>query len=339
MQQNVPYIPASAPFSPEQREWLNGFLAALFTAAPRVGTPANQAGLKFPVYVASQSGTAERLAKKVVKQLKICGHSVEVVSLDKASPAMIAEQKLALFVASTYGEGEPPEHVRAFRDKLFADDAPMLSGLRYAVFCLGDQNYEHFCRFGIEMDERLHALGASRIIDRVECDVDVDEPFARWLDDVTPRLQKSDGKHTSAQLSAEPSMPAAQGSERKQTHTRDNPFRASVKERRELTAAGSSKQTIHVSFGLDGSVLHYEAGDVCGVIARNDPRLVEEILSLLSFSSEEMIDLDKVGSVSLREALEHHLQITLLTRKMVRAFAERASMIFTLPMPQSAVSA
>jgi sulfite reductase (NADPH) flavoprotein alpha-component len=272
------------------------------------------------VYVASQSGTAERLAKKLAKQLKIRGHSVEVIGLDKVSPAVIAEQKLALFIASTYGEGEPPEHAQGFRDRLFADDAPILTGLRYAVFCLGDRNYEHFCRFGIELDERLHALGASRIADRVESDVDVDEPFASWAENVTPRLQDSS---TSSQ-SISPQAVTSKPSETAQAHTRDNPFRAGVKERRTLTAEGSSKQTIHVSFALDGSSLKYEAGDACGVLAKNDSSLVEDILSLLPFSSEEQVDLGKVGKTSLKEALEQHLQVTLLTRKMVRTFAERA---------------
>lgn len=49
--------------------------------------------------------------------------------------------------------------------------------LRYSVFALGARSYEHFCRLGIEVDERLQALGASRLMPRVAGDLDMDEPF------------------------------------------------------------------------------------------------------------------------------------------------------------------
>ena len=62
---SVPFIPDSAPFSPAQRAWLNGFLAGLYSSAPQsaVFEPRNVA-----VLYASQSGTGERLAKKVAKE-------------------------------------------------------------------------------------------------------------------------------------------------------------------------------------------------------------------------------------------------------------------------------
>ena len=322
--QIAPTIPDSAPFSPEQREWLNGMLAELFSRAPHAASaaPAPAESLKIAIYVASQSGTAERLAKKIAKQLKTAGHVPSVVSLEKVTPAMIAEQEMAFFVASTYGEGEPPESARIFRDALLDDAAPMLRGLRYAVFCLGDRNYEHFCRFGIELDERLKALGAHRILPRVESDVDVDAPFAAWAEELTPHLRRSDNVLVMPAKEAEASYAAARLEA--PTHTRDNPYHAELRERRTLTAESSSKQTVHLSFALEDSAIHYEAGDACGVIAQNCPTLVEEILSLLGFPQHTQLEIPKHGPVSMEDALAHHLQITRMTRKMVQAFAERA---------------
>ena len=321
--QIAPSIPDNAPFSPEQRAWLNGMLADLFAHPAQAAAPAAAESLKITVYVASQSGTAERLAKKVAKQLKAGGHIPTVISLEKATAAAVAEQEFALFLVSTYGEGEPPENARAFRDALFADAAPSMRKLRYAVFCLGDRTYEHFCRFGIELDERLKTLGAHRMIPRVESDIDVEGPFAAWTKELTPHLRHGDNVLVMPAKEAETSSAPA-NPEVSPTHTRDNPFNAEVRELRTLTAEGSSKQTIHLSLALEDSILHYDAGDACGVLAENDPALVTEILSLLSFSSDAEVEVPKHGAVTVSDALTHHLQITRLTRKIVQGFADRA---------------
>jgi sulfite reductase (NADPH) flavoprotein alpha-component len=322
MQPTAPHIPPTAPFSPEQREWLNGFLAGLFSPAPQnVAAPAVASSLRVAVYVASQSGTAERLGKKLAKQLKAGGHTVELLPVEKLTPAALAQQQIALFAASTYGEGEPPDSARTFRDALFADGAPRLNDLRYSVFCLGDRHYEHFCRFGIELDQRLELLGATRISPRVESDVDVDDPFARWCGEVSNNLVK---QHPQAQAVAAQSATTGQPDGRARRHTRENPFFATVRERRILTAGTSSKSTIHVSLAADESSIRYEAGDACGVIVQNDPALVYEILSLLPFAANTPVTLPKVGTVSLEQALQRHLQITRLSRKMVHTFAEHA---------------
>jgi len=335
--QIAPSIPETAPFSPEQREWLNSLLVDLFARAPQPATTAPTAveSLKIAVYVATQSGTAERLAKKITKQLKTAGHTLDVVSLEKATPASIAEQEFALFVASTYGEGEPPESSRAFRDALFADAAPAMRKLRYAVFCLGDRTYEHFCQFGIELDERLKELGGHRILSRVESDIEVDEPFTAWTKELTPHLRHSDNVLVMPAKEAEADQVAAKICNAP-LHTRDNPFRAEVRELRTLTAESSSKQTVHLSLALDDSAVHYEAGDACGVIAQNDPALVAEVLSLLAFGSEAQVEIPRRGAVSVEEAITHHLQITRLSRKIVHAFAERAqcSKLASLLVPE-----
>ena len=311
-----PTIPDHAPFSPEQREFLNGLLANLFSTAAPATAPAI-ASLKAGIYFATQSGTAERLAKKLAKQWKSKGHTIELSSLDGLTAAALRKHDNALLLVSTYGEGEPPEAGRGFRETLFAEDSPDLNGLRYSVFCLGDRNYEHFCRFGIEVDERLHALGANRISARVESDVDVDEPFATWLNDLDSSLSRAETQppRLAPVHASKPAEPAP-------LFNRDHPFHAPLLERRILTSPGSSKRTIHVAFSLEDSGLTYEAGDACGVLARNCPALVQEVLAQLPFGASDRITVPKAGELSIDEALTHHLQVTRVTRKMVQAFAE-----------------
>ncbi len=142
---NVPFIPDNAPFTPEQRSWLNGFLAGLYSNAPAAGPAADPPpSLKIAVLYASQSGTAEGLARKVAKELKSKGHVASLVSLEGYTPAALIAERYAIIIASTYGEGEAPDAVRPFYEQLCLEHFPCCEYLSYAVLALGDSNYEHF---------------------------------------------------------------------------------------------------------------------------------------------------------------------------------------------------
>ena len=86
-----------------------------------------------------------------------------------------------------------PDNAQAFWDALSSDDAPRLEATAFAVLALGDASYPDFCEAGRRIDARLEALGARRLHARVDCDVDVDEPFATWLDAVITALNPAGG--------------------------------------------------------------------------------------------------------------------------------------------------
>jgi sulfite reductase (NADPH) flavoprotein alpha-component len=321
----VPFIPENAPFTAEQRAWLNGFLAGIYSnAAPSVAAEPAPA-LKVAVLYASQSGTAEGLARKVGKELTAKGHVATVQPLEGYTPAALAAERYALLIASTYGEGDPPDAVQPFYNQLCMEHFPRYENLSFAVLALGDSNYENFCKFGRDLDEKLASLGGFRMLERVDCDVDVAEPFAQWKSSLfkaigeivaTRPSQRAATKNEST-LASEP----RHASRKTPSHTRDNPFFAPIVEKRPLTHEISSKLTLHMAFSVAGSDVTYEAGDACGVIPHNDPGLVEEILHKLRFSGEVSVQLPKAGTVPLKMALEDHLQITRLSRKMVESYA------------------
>jgi sulfite reductase (NADPH) flavoprotein alpha-component len=87
--------------------------------------------------------------------------------------------------------------------------------------------------------------------------------------------------------------------------------------KRALTHPSSTKLTIHLDFAIEDSEIRYEAGDACGVIAENSPELIDAVLHMLPFTGSEKIEIPKLGSVELRQALLRHFAITRLTRKMV----------------------
>jgi len=322
----VPFIPDNAPFTPEQRDWLNGFLAGLYSTATISAGPGVEApsSLKVAVLYASQSGTAEGLARKVAKDLKAKGHVASLVSLEGyPSKALIAE-RYAIIIASTYGEGEAPDAVRPFYEQLCLEHFPCCENLSYAVLALGDSNYEHFCKFGIDLDNKLAALGATRICDRIDCDVDLDESYTQWKAALYARIDEivaaRPARTTDPTSNAPASSPGAGKSSTTPAHTRDNPFFAPLVDKRPLTHDISSKLTLHMAFNISGSAVSYEAGDACGVIPQNDSRLVDEILHALNFSGQIPVQLPKSGATTLHDALLNHLQITRLTRKMIEAY-------------------
>jgi sulfite reductase (NADPH) flavoprotein alpha-component len=146
---------------------------------------------RIAVLYASQSGTAEGLARKLAKELKAQGHVPAVSTLVGYTSAALAAEKYALLIASTYGDGDAPDGVQPFYEQLCLEHFPRFENLSYAVLALGDRHYEHFCKFGGELDAKLAALGANRLCSRVDCDADVNEPFEQWRTALMPRLNES----------------------------------------------------------------------------------------------------------------------------------------------------
>lgn len=325
---NIPYVPDNAPFTPEQRAWLNGLLAGIFSSAPQA-VAETKPSLRIAVLYASQSGTAEGLARKLAKELKAQGHTPAVSTLAGYTSASLAAETHALILASTYGDGDAPDGVSPFYEQLCLEHFPRMEKLTYAVFALGDKHYEHFCKFGKDLDTKLASLGANRILDRMDSDVDVDEPFARWKSAVLTRLGEQPAKAQSVVTG--PAVAPKSGNAADATpkaaalFTRESPLMAPLVEKRNLTHPESDKATLHLEFSIEGTGLSYEAGDACGVIPSNDPNLVAEVLQRLHFHGNEQVPSAKSGTTTMHDALMHQLQITRLNRKMLQTYATRGN--------------
>ncbi len=322
----VPSIPEDAPFTPRQRAWLNGYLAGLYSYVPATENATQP--LRVAVLYGSQTGTAEGLARKLSKELKAAGFSVALQSLEGYVPATLAGEGCALFIVSTHGEGEAPDAAQPFFQQLCVEHFPLLENLSFAVLALGDSHYEHFCQFGRHLDARLEALGGTRISPRVDSDVDIAAPYAGWKTAVVAKLREMavssgvlapDSAATPPAVVPDPVREAPSAAA--QTHTRDHPYLSSLTEKRPLTHPSSSKLTIHLDFSVKGADIRYEAGDACGVIPQNSPALVDAVLAQLPFSGNEAVEVRKIGSLQLRDALLQHLAVNRLTRKMVSEYA------------------
>src|ERR1700692_1126682 len=199
-------LPAGAPFgaeqisalnsvfstvTAEQRAWLSGFLAGVHAAnAPAQAVPAAPPKPRAPLTIlfGTESGNAEALAARARKSAAKLGFAVKVADLADTTPAQMAEVPNLLLIASTWGEGDPPQRAVDFYEALLADDAPRFDKSRFAVLALGDRAYAQFCEIGRRIDERLAALGGARIADRIECDLDFETPATGWIDGALGRL-------------------------------------------------------------------------------------------------------------------------------------------------------
>jgi sulfite reductase (NADPH) flavoprotein alpha-component len=330
---NIPYIPETAPFTPEQRAWLNGFLAGLFSnanagGAPLPQLPAEPAANAEPLTIlfGSQTGTAEGLAKKFAKEAEKRGFAPKIFALNDHEQSGLAAGGKAVIISSTWGDGEPPDNAVNFWSWISADSAPRMESLQFAVLGLGDKNYSDFCGASKKFDLRLEALGAKRLAPRGECDVDYETPAAAWMDGLWDKL--GEGR-------ASKPCPAAGGNgtngehgvarpiSEKPAYGKSNPFPAKLLKNVLLNRAGSSKEVRHYEIGLNGSGLTYEAGDALGVVPVNCHELVADLITALKAKPDDNVKLGD-NIISLSETLTHQLDINKPSQELLAAVAKAA---------------
>jgi len=104
--------------------------------------------------------------------------------LEEFEPEDIQDESLSVFLVATHGEGEPTDSAEAFYEWITSEDRcdSDASDLKYAVFGLGNRQYEFYCKMGKDFDEHLERLGGQRLLPRGEGDDDanLDEDFAEW---------------------------------------------------------------------------------------------------------------------------------------------------------------
>ena len=188
----------------------------------------------------------------------------------------LAGERLLTVVISTHGDGDPPDDARGFVEHITGKRAPKLEGLAYAVLALGDSSYPKFCETGRQVDERLAALGARRLLPRVECDVDFERLAAPWLDQVVTGARDAVGGREVATVTRLRSVPTAP------LYDREQPFEARVVANQRITGRDGSKDVRHIEISLEGSGLKYQPGDALGVWHENPPLVVDAVLAALA---------------------------------------------------------
>ena len=266
----------------------------------------------------SQTGNARRVAEQLHEQLQGLHATLRLENLGDYKARQLTEEDIVLVVCSTQGEGDYPEEAISFAKFLFGKRTPELSQLSFAVLALGDSSYPLFCEAGKQLDERLAALGATRLFDRVDCDLSYEAAATQWRQDIRGVL------HEQLTLRHTPAVPDASNevATLSAQYTKDKPFHATLLSKQKITARSANKNVQHLEIDLGDSGIQYQPGDALGVYVRNTPDLVQSFLDALPFTGEETVQLGTGLELTLQDALSQHLELTQNSAVMVKKWAE-----------------
>lgn len=328
-------VPAALPLDPEARAaldhlasrlspaglwWAAGYLAGLAQAggapvgaAAVTGAPAAADVL---VLTASQTGNARRLGEKLREALVAAGQSVKVVGAADVNAKQLGAARTLFAVASTQGEGEPPDEARGLWELLAGRKAPKLADTAFAVFGLGDSSYPLFCEAGKFLDERFAALGARRLLDRVDADVEYADEAEAWVAAAVAAVP-APAVRAAAPVAFSFAPSAARDADK------DHPREVAILTAQRIVARQADRAVVHYELEA-GEGFAYEPGDSLGVWPLNPPAVVARVAAHLSGAELEAPVLRGKQERPLGEWLGEQLEITRLARPFLEAQAERS---------------
>ena len=135
----------------------------------------------------SQSGNSEGLAGKWKKEASKYGLNPTVHDMDGFDINSMSGMSRVMIVCSTWGEGEMPDNAEELYEAAVGV-GKILTNTHFSICALGDTGYDLFCQSGKDWDKTMEDMGGSRIHDRVDCDVDFEDPADQWMNGAMSKL-------------------------------------------------------------------------------------------------------------------------------------------------------
>ena len=249
-------------------------------------TTANAAGQQTLISFASQTGFAEQLAWQTAGALQAAGVPVTVKPLAAIEREHLSQYDKALFVVSTFGDGEAPDAAQGFVQRSMPEQSS-LERLSFAVLALGDKQYETFCAFGRKLEQWLSGNGAKALFERVEVDNGDPQAIEQWRQHL--------------QTLTKTTMPEIKA-------FADNYTSWRLSERHCLNEGSAGEAMFHLALQpLDGK-LEWQAGDLVEVLPTHSEQTVSEWLQATGWPFDAEIDGEPLPQwLSKRDLPDPHL--------------------------------
>lgn len=278
-----------------------------------------ESGKNCVIFYGSQTGTAEDYASRLAKEGKSrFGLETMVADLEEydfENLDTMPNDKVAMFVLATYGEGEPTDNAVDFyefitgEDVTFSEDSESpLSNLNYVAFGLGNNTYEHYNSMVRNVDKALTKYGGHRIGEAGEGDDGagtMEEDFLAWKDPMWADLAAKMGLEEREAVyepifgivdreGLTPESPEVYLGEPNKMHLEGtakgpfnahNPYIAPIAESRELFST-KDRNCIHMDIDISGSNLSYTTGDHIAVWPTNPGEEVDRFLDIIGLTDK-----------------------------------------------------
>ncbi len=301
--------------------WINGYFQGLLNAGSKqtaITKPNSENQAKLTILFGTHTGHSQAIANQLSGVAENLGIKASVFSMEEYKVKQLAKEENLAIIVSTHGEGEAPDMAEDFYNFVRSKRLPQLTTLNYAVFALGDKSYNLFCQTGIDIDKALAKNGAKQLLPIATTDVDYEDNAEAWISSILDKL-----KQTAPQSNANINLSQIGSVSQKHTYTRKNPFYAEILDKVRITGRDSDKEVYHLELSLDDSGINYLPGDSVGILANNPPELVQAILQKTKFDPEDKVWI-KEEEVRIKDALLNHYEITVLTKDVIRKYAEKS---------------
>ncbi|TVY35368.1 NADPH--cytochrome P450 reductase [Lachnellula occidentalis] len=279
----------------------------------------DETGKNCVVFYGSQTGTAEDYASRLAKEGK-SRYGLETMVADLEDYEFenldtFPEDKVAVFVLATYGEGEPTDNAVDFYEFITGDEPtfsessePPLGNLKFVAFGLGNNTYEHYNSMVRNVTKALEKLGAVKIGAAGEGDDGagtMEEDFLAWKDPMWSDLAEKMGleereavyepvfgitekddltKDSHEVYLGEPNKMHLEGTS-KGPYNAHNPYIAPIAESREIFTV-KDRNCLHLEIDISGSNLSYQTGDHIAVWPTNAGKEVDRFLAVTGLLSK-----------------------------------------------------
>lgn len=267
--------------SPEQKIWLAGYVQGLTGRLPDAAGAGASNKPEVNIYYATETGNSKALSLSLMKALKGAGFKAKNNAVNRMKVNDIPKDGFSIFLASTHGEGDPPESAVKFFESVRGAAGGSLSGLQFAALGLGDKSYQIFCGAAVELEKELIRLGGKTFQEIALFDVDYAAHTPKWISQTVETLNKVVGDTAPAatvSFAEAPTIRIGKG------YTRLEPVPGRIKHIVNLNDIDSRKKTYHIEIAYDDAV-PYSCGDAAGIILPLDAEGKEQTPRLYSIAS------------------------------------------------------